>query len=520
MTDIVRKWVVSFQEQPYWWVVLILLPLVTLFNTMSPWNLDLDFWETAANIRSVAENPVHPRNPVYDLPGNTTPRIVPYTVLWGLAERWTGLDNFPIIIFAGIVNYLLFAGGLYLFAVFRYRDRKLPLYLLLVMLFVWGTGIHWANAYQLEAFLVHLQYVGFFAFAISFWGIAGLDRYLRKGKWPGLLAYGLISALAFLTHPVTGLFCYAAGLALALSSGLRYWKRTLLLQLVPVAGFLLTFAWPYFRYLDVFFKGTHVDWLAEPFFGTGVIFGLGPALAGLILLIRSLIRKQHSFVIWGFIICMAVYLLSVVFDIQIGGRFLFFSAFFLHLEIALYLREKALLSWPGLKSAAVKEFGLILFLFLLVLDSGLNRMENMMVHAERIAASPAGRYNSPSAPYAFLKKHLDSRSNVMMNIHTSWILPGLTGARITGSYRTDPFIMDRILARRQDVNAFLYDSLSIGERRRILEKYRVTHIVLDDYDTDRRDPSLIRQLEKIARPVESSGNIGLFEVIPESPRAD
>lgn len=51
---------------------LVLFPVVVFFSFSKPWPLGYDFWETAATVRELADNPLHPSNSILMLPGDTS----------------------------------------------------------------------------------------------------------------------------------------------------------------------------------------------------------------------------------------------------------------------------------------------------------------------------------------------------------------------------------------------------------------------------------------------------------------
>ncbi len=489
-------------KRAYLLACLALTLLVALFNFSRPYSLFADTWEYAATVRAVAENFFHPLNPLLALPGHTSPRFTPYTLLWGAVMKASGLPVFTVMGIAAIANFLLLAGGLYRFVLIQFRREALPIYALLTMLWVWGAGYAQANAYQLEQLLVTLSYVGLFTFAICFHALTSLRRFCDKGRPWDLAAYAILSVLAFVTHPITALFGFASALAMLLAEGRI--GRAMLLQVVPVLALGAALAWPYFNYWDVLTKGSSESWFQSPLFSDRWR-AVGMSVIGYPLILYYAMRRRHLFLLYGLLLCAFVYVLSRFADVLIGGRFLFFLMVFLHLAIAVYLEEQGLLSWKAMGDSLRGNGLAVVLIFLLIVPAGLSRARGLKVQLGRVLDPPA-------RSYFFLADHLGSTDIVMAEPDDGQILPAITGARVVAQAKGDPLITAEIERRKTDAHRFFAGEASLEERRDLLRRYHATHVLIGPAYSGAPRSSLIADMDRLGRPEAQAGAIVLYRL--------
>lgn len=490
---------------------LALLPLALFFCFAKPWTVSADIWETAAAIRAISQDIVHPTNPLLALPGYTSPRFTPYTVFWGALMRWTGLSLFTIIGIAGIANFLLFVTGLARFVIRQFRDQALPAYVLLTMLIVWGTGYSEANAYSLSIFLQTLPLVSMFAYGILFHALASLRKYMDDLKWPSLAMYTLCTIIAFVTHPITGAFGFVAAAAMLLAESDS--KKTMLLQIVPLFAVGIAVLWPYFDYVHVLTKGTTEIWYKDPIF-SNQMEALGPALAGIPIIFYYALKRQYLFLALGFVFCAIIYGICKAIDIHIGSRFILYGAIFLHLAIARYIQEQKLIRWSGLR-ASIENHGLAFVLIVLLLLPALwYRAREMKWTMEGTfgSLSQFHAYQSPVQRFFFLSNYLDTSDVVLAEDTTGWVIPAITGAKLVAQLKGNPLINEDVKRRRDEANGFFENAMSLEGRREILQKYHVTQILLDRMRISKWDGSFLRDLPVLAEKSIEQRMIALYRI--------
>ena len=497
----------------YWIVCLIFLPFIIFAAFSKPWAQTADMWETAAAMRAAAQNVFHPANPLLPLPGYTSPRFTPYVLFWGALSRVTGWGLFTVVGLAGVVNYILFVTGLAHWITAEFKQPRLVLFLFVTMIVVWGTGYSYANAYQLRLFLASLAYVGAFTYGLCFHALGFLRKYMDSSSWSPLLAYTLLSILAFVTHPLTALFLYVAAVAMLLSE--NRWKRTILLQLVPLISFGVSLFWPYFDYWTVLTKGSSESWYPGALFH-GWAPALGTALAGIPIVVYYGIHRRYPFAVWGTAFCVNIYWISGAFKFLTGSRFVLYGAIFLHLCIALYLFE----NWPEWwKNARFRHRGslwkpaIVILLFLPALRF---RAGEAYHFGKDMAHAAFGTPHEETAAERFssLSTALGDSDVVMAEDDTGWPIPALTGARLVCQQKGDPLIQPEIEKRRADATAFFQSQMSTDDRRALLKNYHVTRIVLDITCKPRWDPFLFQQIVQFAHEERSQQGLIVFRVNP------
>ncbi len=489
---------------------LILLAPAVFFVVVRPWGQTADFWETAAAVRAVAQDFLHPDNPLLALPGNTSPRFTPYTLFWGAVMK-LGPGIFTTMALAGLANFALFVTGLFRFIRGEFRSLTLPVYVLIIMLVVWGTGYGQANAYQLRMFLEGLPYVGFFTYGVCFHGLAFLRRYLMAKRWQDLLWYTLLMATAFVTHPITALFGFTV--ALAMLAAERNWQQLILMQAVPLVALSLALAWPYFDYWTVLTRGSSESWFDAPLFHNQAE-ALGPALIGLPIAGYFALKRRHLMAVYGLVFCTVIYLVSYALHILIGSRFLLYATFFLHLAIALYLYEQVVHRRRSMQ-AWLHGHGYLLIIVFMLFGPGLwYRAHEMAKHVKRFYTPLLDfhAYQSPVRDYFFLRDYLHENDVVMADDTTGFVVPAITGAKIVSPQKGDPLITAEINLRRQAEQAFFNDSLTTRQRAAIARRYHVTHILVDESRGQMQNDSFRQSLSEMSRPEARQGAIALYRI--------
>ena len=489
---------------------LVLLPLVILFAFARPWGQTADFWETAAAVRAVAQDVTNPDNPMLALPGETSPRFTPFTLLWGVVMK-SGLGLFTVMALAGIANFALFVTGLFRFVRGEFHSHTLPIYVLVVMLLVWGSGYGQANAYQLRVFLEQLPYVGFFTYGVCFHALAFLRRFLSVRRRKDFVGYAGLMAIAFVTHPVTAAFGFTAAAAMLIAE--RNWRQFVLMQGVPFISLVAALLWPYFDYWTVLTRGSSESWFEAPLFANQAQ-ALGPALLGVPIAVYFALKRRHLQIVYGLLLCAIIYLLSFGLQVLIGSRFLLYGTIFLHLAIAVYLYEHALHRRRRLEAWVHGHGYLLIIVFVIAAPSLWYRAHEMNKHFQKVYDPPLRfhAYDSPVRGSFFLKDQLAASDIVMVDDTVGWVLPAISGAKIVAPQKGNPLISADIALRRKTTNGFFGDSLSTWQRAAIIRHYKVTHILTDDRWAGQWHATFVRDLEIMSSLQARHGALALYKV--------
>lgn len=197
------------QERKYFlvsFILILIIAWVTFHNKRGPYIELYDFGEHAASIRELSVHLLSPQNPLLATDGSTTLRYTPYIFLLALIIKLFHLNLFTVINVTSIIVFLLFVTGVALWAEEYFKDRELPLYVLVTLLFLWGKPFDYSNEYNLRFLTYTLFYPSTVTFSLSFLGLYLLLRYVRSERIGSYFFYVLLGAFIFLTHPLTGSF--------------------------------------------------------------------------------------------------------------------------------------------------------------------------------------------------------------------------------------------------------------------------------------------------------------------------
>jgi hypothetical protein len=471
--------------------VLLLLTVagVTIGTKRGPLIELYDFGEHAASIREMSDHLLSPANPLLATDGTTTLRYTPYIFILGLFKRVGGVQLFTVIQLASLVSFLLLLTGVYVWGKAYFRDEAMPLYILIALLFLWGKSFDYSNEYSFRFLTYSLFYPSTVTFNLSFLGLYFVLIYARSENLRFYFLYLCCAVFIFLTHPLTAsFFLLGAGLHMVTEGDKRLKHAALfgVSVLIILASALL---WPYHPFWKAVISSTTTDWY-YPFrmylYDTRNIYRMGPALLGLPVVFFFLLKKKYAFISLGFCLCASIYVLSYLVNIRLGERYIFFTMVFLHLALAWYLCALDIASLKTLKGglAVLSEKNLhILFFALIALLSICYQLSKLGFEqaGQVITFKPrpmiAG-YTNPLDDYFLLQGTIAEGDIVLSDPLTSWLLPAFTGAKIVSLYHNNPLVPDND-RRVADAARFYHPATPREERKRIVNAYRATHILLN-----------------------------------------
>jgi hypothetical protein len=479
--------------------------------TYSMW---ADYWEHSAALKQWLANLVDPGNPHLESSGSSARYIPPYFLL-ALLGSVLGLDAIELMAISAVVNYILVAVGLYLFAMIYFRNPWAPVTAFVVLFACWGVPWIWSNLYELRSFFMTAAYPSTFVLGlslISFWLTLSFMRG-RVGFFMGLLGLLVLSAVMFLSHALTGVFAIAGCCLLALTDedtplGLRS-----LVTAVMLGGTLLAVVWPWFSVWDVILASSNsVDdrtwqnfggfdamlqrarsgaWMHMFFYPRQFVVALGPALIGAPLLFWLLLRRRWLFIPAGAVVMAAPLVINVFYQVALAHRFMLYLVFFLHLAIVwavleLFDRRRAARlaherhAGIGAAVRAVQALAIgcvILHVGLLVGDYQGRHLKHTLELVDKRAALPPG-YDVPRL-YRELTENLPDTAVVIGDARLTWPVPTFRGKVVAlPENHENSLVLDQF-ERADAVLRFIAPGTDAVERQAIAERYGATHALVD-----------------------------------------
>ncbi|AEW94365.1 MULTISPECIES: hypothetical protein [Streptomycetaceae] len=275
----------SLRPGPYAVTATLFFALVTVLAWRNP--VISDFGQHASAIERIKADPLHPANPLVDLPGDGSPYYSPLIVALGLLARATGLAGREVLRGWGAVNAAVLAAGVAAFARTLSRRRWTPVAALAAMMLLWGVRpAAWSGFLNPGALTRNLTFPSTFAFGLTLltWALTARAARARRG-FGTHAAIGVLTALILLIHPITSIGA-AAGIAALVAGWQHRWDRAALARWAVTVTVAVAVAvlWPYY---DVFALAgdTTVDKFHKQLYGRRLLtwYGLGvvglPALA-------------------------------------------------------------------------------------------------------------------------------------------------------------------------------------------------------------------------------------------------
>jgi hypothetical protein len=474
------------------------------FNHQSPiMNFGGDFWEHAAALKSWMLNLANPASPhVSSTEGSS--RYMPFFYIIAALGQLLDLTSLQAMGLASIISFSLLLIGIPYFTVQYFKDIRAPLFTIVVLLCGWGFAWNWSNAYQLRNLLSISAYPSFFVFAFSFF-IFGLILRHIDGKTPSqtitLPLISLLIAIAFSSHPLTGVYTVFFSGLLALFYGKTQVKTRLLVVLAILAGSLMVEFWPYFSTWAVILGNTpdqSVSWITKattsattdiprwkklvwghPFYSPlQLAASVFPLLVGGFLLFITRNLEKYIELKIASVLMLLVYGLNLLTTIPLGHRALLLSMFPMHLLLIGGLlniyKQNILIGGFSAKKLVTAYLGAIAILGVVLVG--------FEVFGYRLQPNLKTTDVTFSNNLSVITKlqpvvsNLDTTSIVMVDPLYGWALPSLKGKVVSGMH-TNPLIGDR-KQRYRDVRAFFNQKTSEVDKKSLLEKYRVTHILI------------------------------------------
>lgn len=479
-----------------------------------------DYWEHTAVLHALLENPWHPTHPLIVSQAGS-PRFGPHFLWIALVSRAFGWDAVQAMSLAAVANTTLLLVGLWAFFRTYFREARAALYGLVIFFGSWLDAPHFSNVFKLKVYFSVAGYPSSSAFALTLLGLALAVRILRAELrhwlWLGLSA--LVWSYVYLTHPLTATMGLPAAVLLALGEpGVPRALRLKVAASVAV-GFFLTLLWPYYPALGMVAGGTvdkvkSLEEATEPlhrFYSAEDLLDIfGFCLLAFPMLPYLWVRRQHVFVVTGALLMLTVFVGSALVPIPLGHRYVLLSVFFLQLVLVKLLliltpgpssegwAARAWLRWP----AAALVGALLVFCGVTNVTAARDHFEK----TEQSARASEGK-ESVTLRYARRVGELAGEHAVVFSTAlASWPLPTF-GPKVVAPHHTNPLIPDSAERRRAAIRFFAPYS-SVPERRAILERYQVTHVVAPP----RTLPVVLTYLESTGKRQALPGGNLLFSV--------
>ena len=496
------------------YLLIIIILSVIIVGSQYIYNLPLklginhDFYELLACVLEIAKGQIPPHSA---LTAENVPNqhYGPYIVILGYIYAFTQVN--PVILFylAGIVNIFLFIFFSFKFVKELFGER-VALFSVFSMLFLWGVGACWAGIYAVAD-----GYDYFYPQGVAYTLMFASFYFLIKAKhnYKYMIYCLLASVLLFTTHLLTGFFYFFAVYLYIISEYLH--KREINKYHIfalssPISIFLLSLLWPYypiglcvqnsvfsntskvvnFSMSEGLLTDTAFIELKQALSGlpnfvlhgihSKTKFGItdylaigGVAIAGIIGLWRLFKNKQFFFPIL-FFFCLAILVLKIV---PLPWRFLFFSMIPLHIGFGILIEgwHKELKEFKSEPKKIMTFIIIILILLSSVLTVGYRTLR---------------QDNIEPINMKFIEDHTNPNAVILTDGLTGFAIPGLTGRKIVYPIRGSMLMTD-FYERETAIKTFFDTNNTEEDRTKILNRYNVSHILINKEKMDIRLPYLI-----------------------------
>jgi hypothetical protein len=500
---------------------------------MVTWEGGADYWEHSATLRALIEDPWHPRHPHLSSDAGS-PRFGPQFLLIALIARALHWDAIQAMALCAVLNTLLFLCGIRLFFLSYFRHRLAPVYALLVMFGGWWLGFHYSNVYALPVLFSVASFPSTTALGLTLLGFALVVRLLRaemRRPWLGLLGLGVWAAAVFIIHPLTAMMSLSGALLLAIAEPKVTWRRRFEVAGAVVVGCALSHFWPYFSPWVVV-RGGHghdADWTGQTLSQTAdlhvkrklhdfyrplpLLQALGLGTITLLALPYFLLKRERWFVGLGAVSMLLPFVANAFVEIPLGHRFVLLAIVYLQIGVV-WLLLRLTPGHPGaFRFLQKRAFGVVSALLvaatLLVFSAHSVRVARALFDNPRFRVpreSPVIKNMRSIAAAA------GPNAVVLASPLLSWPLPTF-GPKVLVLFHEDPLVPDAG-QRQRAVKRFLGPVASDEERRTILARYGVSHVLLQ-----RETGSLARFLARTSTVRMLGAGYRLYTLSADAPSA-
>jgi hypothetical protein len=417
--------------------------------------------------------------------------------------RLSGLDVLVVIKIFSIIFLLLFLYSVIRFA-HLYLDKPNGSFCLLAaLLFLWGTGWTGANSYMFSAIPYTAYFPSVVSFSFSLLSLCFLLKYLKGCGKGNFIWCCILSGIAFVNHPLTSVFFFITSFFLLLEKEPSFKRCFILFGLIIAVAFSFSFLWPYYQFFDSFssiasgaMAQTNDYQTTWQYLHSNRLLRIGPALAAVPMILILMFKRKNLMITGSFVVFTFIYMLGYFTKTSLSERFIFFIVFTLQLAFSLFwasclsegLRLKKRFYSATICLAAVLQFYFVFSEF--IAPAFTVRTKNSVI----------SRYSSPNKVFKDLRIYFNEDDIVLSDIYSSWSLPVYTGARIIALWHTPPHVKDNFF-RIEDITRFFNPEVDKAERKHILDKYSVTHILLNHYVNGDSNKLIEPHINRLGYPV-------------------
>ncbi|MBI5093015.1 MAG: hypothetical protein HZB26_11325 [Candidatus Hydrogenedentes bacterium] len=480
-----------------------------------------DAWEHHRVIRALTENLWDPGNPTFDSEIPSI-RYSPYFIAQALICRTTGIDAYRIQSVVAVLNTILLVLAIRGF-LRSFKEGRAAATALIVMVCLYGAAPGWAGSYALSDLPWHQVNPSAFSLPLVIFAWTLFRRFNTRGwrdySWP-LIA--LLLTEAMLDHAMTGAFGFVFLFVLAAFSVTENRVRLFAAAIgVSLFAALCCLCWPWYPFIEAVRSSPDRDyWFDRETLWNSLFVWPAPAAFCALCAIPRRKREIVRVCLIAAAACFAMGAISFPIRSPLLARMPVPGLLFLHLPVALYIRESGILrlaEWPariqslwGAAASETKPIVEIAVAAAMVYFAAPQCIE--IIRAPYLARGFVAPLTHKEDKQTNLKQRFDallapvgSHDVVLSDRYTSWPIPSSKG-RIVAALHYEFFIQNQP-ARDRDVAAFFADA-SDADRKAILERYRVKWIVLDSSRLDTRG---FASLYDAHAKVSQEGNLFLMD---------
>lgn len=441
-----------------------------------------DYWQHLSSFKTLSQNIADPA-PLYFNETYEVHLYTPFHVFWGGVLSLGVFDIWTVSKVAAFCNLIIFYVGCRLIAARFFNDHRYDMIVAMSLLFLWGQPLWMSGVYSFGQLILQSHYPSFFVFALSLCLIAlfPVDR-LPKPVEAALFVVGF--ATAFLSHPIT-----ASVLFIFIGLKALFYARKFNPAHIAAGGAMAfigiavaLFLWPYYAPLAIILDSQdgddffgRLEWLYD-----APHEKIGPAAAGFLAWAFALKTRHFRYFTIAGVLLISIYAANYYLNLSYV-----FSRYIIYLMLALQLG--ALMLAIHFRTDAKRS--LVLPVFLLLLASSIPSQLFLSLYSQfglytdyknNSAIGTAG----PKSEYGPLAAYFSNQTEKPVVLAPDGMpipVAAMSDVELV-TIRTPVPTLSSYRERNSDALAFFDSHSSCAQRQAIVDKWRVSHVVLRNGD--------------------------------------
>ena len=508
----------SVTDRRYALLALALLLMGVYNASKQRWGLGYDIWEHAATVQELMRSPLSPEHPL--LPLDAPHQFMsPYLLGVALAGKLLGIAATTALALAGVVNLALLIVGTKMLVDRLVGRSHAAFWALVFTVVLWGaTPWVYSGFFHADALFVTLPYPAAFSRGLVLIALAVHLDVLGGASVRRLGIVGVLGVIVTIAHPMDAVFLFVGMTVFAISRDPQgMWRNVALAGLTAAIAVALALTWPYFSVVDLLLGHENEAYRRAVFSDDLNMYDqvwrrTWPAVIGLPFVVRRLSRNAADPLGLLLVMTTALYLIGAIADQRSLGRLLSYGLLLVHVALADGRAD------VGARVMKVDRPGGPLWTWVAATTALLIALGAYNVRQGLAQATPFAYHLRESlvrdnpdlvkwSTFDFFRRELETGDVLLGDLSGIFAAPSVSDAKVVAGFHPLAFVPSA-KQRLDDTGYFFSPGVPTQERRTLLERWEVTHVLV----SKGWGPDILAELEGLGERVHEDDRYVLLAV--------